>query len=73
MRCSPSQLPITKVDELVKSICLAWAADKLDPNHAATSYQQQVLNTVASGVPEIQAIQQWINYVAGLKTPVSSR
>ncbi|ABA24973.1 conserved hypothetical protein (plasmid) [Trichormus variabilis ATCC 29413] len=70
---APSQLPIIKVDELVKTICLAWAADKLDPNHATASYQQQVLNTVVSGTPEIQAIQGWMNYVAGLRTPVSSR
>ncbi|YAF99296.1 MAG: hypothetical protein AB3A66_28045 (plasmid) [Nodularia sp. CChRGM 3473] len=69
----PSQLPVAKVDELVKSMCLAWAADKVDSNHAEASYQQQVLSSLASGVPESQAIQEWMNYVAGLRTPVSSR
>lgn len=70
---APSQLPVNKVDELVKSICLAWASDKDDPYRAETSYQQQVLGAVASGIPEIQAIQAWMNYVAGLITPTSSR
>ncbi|WP_414756679.1 hypothetical protein [Anabaena sp. CCY 9910] len=28
---APSQLPQSKVDELVKTMCLAWAADKADP------------------------------------------
>ncbi|UKP00997.1 hypothetical protein [Nostoc sp. UHCC 0870] len=69
----PSQLPASKVDQLVKTICLAWAADKADPYRAETSYEQQVLGAVASGTDEIQAIEGWMNYVAGLITPVSSR
>ncbi|MBD2491961.1 hypothetical protein [Aulosira sp. FACHB-615] len=70
---APSQLPVAVVDRLVRDICLAWAADKVDSNHAAASYQQQVLGAIASGTTEIEAIQQWMNYVAGLVTPVASR
>ncbi|MBD2468833.1 hypothetical protein [Nostoc sp. FACHB-145] len=70
---APSQLPVAQVDKLVRDICLAWAADKVDSNHATSSYQQQVLGAVANGTPEIQAIQAWMNYVAGLAVPVVSR
>ncbi|MBD2496739.1 hypothetical protein [Nostoc sp. FACHB-280] len=70
---APSQLPVAVVDRLVRDICLAWAADKVNSDHASSSYQQQVLGAIASGTPEIEAIQQWMNYVAGLVTPVASR
>lgn len=70
---APSQLPVSVVDKLVRDICLAWASDKVDSNHATSSYQQQVLGAIANGTPEIQAIQAWMNYVAGLATPVGSR
>ncbi|MCC5640264.1 hypothetical protein LC593_31415 [Nostoc sp. CHAB 5844] len=63
----PSQLSVSVVDRLVRDICLAWASDKLDSNHAEASYQQQVLGAIASGTPEIQAIQAWMNYVLGQK------
>jgi hypothetical protein len=67
----PSQLEKSKVDELVKTMCMAWAADKVEhPNHAASSYQQQVVNAV--GMDEIAAIQGWINYVLGQRVTVSS-
>jgi len=66
----PSQLPQVKVDELVKSICLAWASDKADPYRAESSYQQQVLG--ASGVDEITAIQAWMNYVQEQLVAVSA-
>ncbi|BBD63338.1 hypothetical protein NIES2109_61880 (plasmid) [Nostoc sp. HK-01] len=79
---APNQLPVAQVDRLVRDICLSWAADKIDPNHAASSYQQQVLSAfvedfaraasptgegIASGTTEIQAIQAWMNYVLGQK------
>ncbi|MCF2152234.1 hypothetical protein IQ276_038785 [Desmonostoc muscorum LEGE 12446] len=70
---APSQLSVAMVDKLVRDICLAWASDKVDSNHAATSYQQQVLRAIATGTDKIQAIQAWMNYVAGLATPVGSR
>ena len=67
----PSQLEKSKVDELVKTMCMAWAADKIEhPNHAASSYQQQVVNAV--GMDEIAAIQGWMNYVLGQRVTVSS-
>ncbi|MBD2457721.1 hypothetical protein H6G80_27075 [Nostoc sp. FACHB-87] len=70
---APSQLPVAVVDRLVRDICLSWASDKVDSNHAANSYQQQVIGAITAGTPEIEAIQQWMNYVAGLVTPVASR
>jgi hypothetical protein len=70
----PSQLPINKVDELVKTMCLAWAADKLEnPNHVQSSYTEQVLGTKANGTDETAAIRAWMNYVVGQRTVVSSR
>ncbi|MDZ8190032.1 MAG: hypothetical protein RMX96_35005 [Nostoc sp. ChiSLP02] len=70
---APSELPVSVVDKLVRDICLAWAADKVDPNHAASSYQQQVLDAIATGVDEVTAIQTWMNYLVGQRTAVSSR
>jgi len=68
----PSELPVSVVDKLVRDICLAWAADKVDSNHATSSYQQQVLGAIAADTPEIQAIQAWMNYVMGQRATVSS-
>ncbi|BAY41944.1 hypothetical protein NIES2111_63400 (plasmid) [Nostoc sp. NIES-2111] len=70
---APSQLPQSKVDELVKTMCLAWAADKADPYRGETTYQQQVLGAIASGTPEIQAIQAWMNNVLGQRAALVSR
>lgn len=68
----PSQLPVNKVDQLVKTICLAWAADKADPYRVESSYQIKVLGAVASGTPEIQAIEGWMKYVQGQRVAVSA-
>ncbi|MBD2255317.1 hypothetical protein, partial [Nostoc parmelioides] len=55
---SPSQLPISKIDSLVKTMCLGWAADKVDnSNQAEDSYQQQVVDVVATGDDELTAIK----------------
>ncbi|MBD2255125.1 hypothetical protein [Nostoc parmelioides] len=77
---APSQLPQSKVDELVKTMCLAWVADKADPYHAESSYQQQVLGAftkcaegIASGTDEVTAIRAWMNYFVGQRAPVASR
>lgn len=70
---APSELHVSVVDKLVRDICLAWAADKIDPNYAASSYQQQVLGAVANGMDEVRAIQAWMNYVVGQRATVSSR
>ncbi|WP_256874470.1 ERF family protein [Nostoc sp. C057] len=60
----PSQLEPRIVGELVKTICLTWAADKFDhSNHAANSYQKHVADAVASGADEVVAIRDWVNYV----------
>jgi hypothetical protein len=70
----PSQLPSIKVDELVKTICLSWAADKVEhPDHAASSYQNQVLSVIATGTDELTAIQAWMNYMMRQRVPVSSQ
>ncbi|BAY93765.1 MULTISPECIES: hypothetical protein [unclassified Tolypothrix] len=61
---SPSELHHSKVDELVKTMCIAWASDNFDhPNHAANSYQKHVVNVVADGVDEVQAIKEWMQQV----------
>lgn len=58
---SPSELDYTKIDELVKTMCLAWAGNKFGhPNHAVNSYQKHVLDTVARGVDETTAISVWM-------------
>jgi hypothetical protein len=61
---SPSELHKNKVDELVKTMCIAWAGNKFDhPNHAANSYQKYVVNAVGDGVDEVQAIKEWMQLV----------
>jgi hypothetical protein len=70
----PSQLPSVKVDELVKIICLSWAADKVEhPDLAASSYQNQVIGAIATGTDELTAIQAWMNYIMRQRVPVSSQ
>ncbi|WP_072032453.1 hypothetical protein [Fischerella sp. PCC 9605] len=57
----PSQLDASSVDELVQTMCLAWATDKFDnPNTAASSYQQYVVDAVAGGKEEVAAIRAWM-------------
>ncbi|MBW4565943.1 MAG: hypothetical protein KME32_33660 [Mojavia pulchra JT2-VF2] len=66
---SPSQLHISKVNELVKTMCLAWAADKADhPNHAESSYQKHVVEAVAQGADELAAISAWMEQLQGAKS-----
>ncbi|MCC5654740.1 ERF family protein [Nostoc sp. XA013] len=58
---SPSELDSVQIDELVKNMCLAWAGDKFGhPNHAANSYHKHVVDAVLRGLPEIEAIQVWM-------------
>ncbi len=60
----PSQLHATVVDELIKTMCLAWAADKCEhPNTAAFSYKTHVVEAVALGVDEVAAIRAWMQNV----------
>jgi hypothetical protein len=67
---APSQLPQASIDELVKTMCLAWADDKVD--HAESSYQEQVHQAIADGVDEVKAIRAWMNYVLGQRVAVNS-
>ncbi|MBN3992378.1 MAG: hypothetical protein HWQ36_18070 [Nostoc sp. NMS2] len=64
----PSLLHITKINELVKTMCLAWAADKCEyPNHAESLYQKQVIDAVANGADELAAINAWMQQVQAAK------
>ncbi|MBW4557910.1 MAG: hypothetical protein KME59_18625 [Trichormus sp. ATA11-4-KO1] len=69
---SPSQLPISKIDNLVKTMCLAWAADKFahlpDAEH---SFQQQVVDVVVNGTDELTAIKTWMQQVQTAKVEES--
>lgn len=60
----PSQLEVSTVNQLVKDMCLAWAAGKFDhPNHAINSYQKHVITVIAQGADELEAIKQWMSHV----------
>jgi hypothetical protein len=65
----PSLLDISQINELIKTMCLAWAAGKCDhPNHAESLYQKQVVDAVASGADELTAISAWMQQVQAVKT-----
>ncbi|BAZ33759.1 hypothetical protein NIES4074_62730 (plasmid) [Cylindrospermum sp. NIES-4074] len=70
---APSQLPQASIDELVKTMCLAWADDKIERRYAEAAYQQQVLAAIASDTDEVQAIRTWMNYVLGQRAAVTAR
>ncbi|MCC5612100.1 ERF family protein [Nostoc sp. CHAB 5834] len=58
---SPSELDSLQIDELVKTMCLAWAGNKFGHlNHAVNSYQKHVVDAVARDVSEMEAIQAWM-------------
>ena len=60
----PNELEENQIDELVKTMCLFWGQDKFEhPNHVANSYQKYVVEAVASGIPEVAAIQTWMQNV----------
>jgi hypothetical protein len=64
----PSLLHISKINELVKTMCLAWAADKCEyPNEAESSYQNQVVDAVASGADELTVINAWMQQLQATK------
>ncbi|MBW4454745.1 MAG: hypothetical protein KME55_19655 [Nostoc indistinguendum CM1-VF10] len=65
----PSLLDISQINELIKTMCLAWAANKCDhPNHAESSYQNQVVDAVAIGTDELTAISAWMQQLQAIKT-----
>jgi hypothetical protein len=60
----PSQLDSHKIDELVKTMCLAWASPlSAHPKYTADSYDKNVARAVVNGESEITAIQNWMNAV----------
>ncbi len=60
----PSQLHVGKVDELIKTMCESWGADKFDhPNTAAFSYKTHVVEAVGNGGDEVAAIKAWMQNV----------
>jgi hypothetical protein len=66
---NPSQLDISKIDSLIKIMCLAWASDKCEsPKDAESSYQKQVIDAVASGADELTAINAWMEQLQAVKT-----
>ncbi|QFS51086.1 hypothetical protein [Nostoc sphaeroides] len=65
---NPSQLDISKIDSLVKTMCLAWASDKCEyPKDAESSYQNIVVDAVASGADELTAIRAWMQQLQTAK------
>jgi hypothetical protein len=65
----PSSLDISQINELIKTMCLAWAAGKCEhPNHAESSYQHLVVDAVVSGADELTAISAWMQQVRAVKT-----
>ncbi|MHC5596055.1 MAG: hypothetical protein ACYTXC_08885 [Nostoc sp.] len=64
----PSLLHISKINELVKTMCLAWAADKCEyPNHAESLYQKQVVDAVGNSADELAAINAWMQQLQSAK------
>ena len=64
----PSLLDISQINELIKTMCLAWAAGKCEyPNHAESSYQKQVVDAVVNGADELTAIRTWMRQVQAAK------
>ncbi|MEH1780867.1 MAG: hypothetical protein V7L26_17490 [Nostoc sp.] len=60
----PSQLEQSLIDELIKTMCLAWASDKIDhPAHAQNSYVKHVTGVVAQGYQELEAIKKWMQHI----------
>jgi hypothetical protein len=65
----PSSLDILQINELIKTMCLAWASDKCEyPNEAESLYQKQVVDAVASGADELTAINGWMQQLQAVKT-----
>ncbi len=64
----PSLLDIHQINELIKTMCLAWAAGKCEyPNHAESSYQKHVVDAVGLGADELTAINRWMQQLQTAK------
>ena len=65
----PSLLDISQINELVKTMCLAWAADKCEyPNLAESLYHKLVVDAVINGADELTAINTWMQQLQIAKT-----
>ncbi|MCC5669015.1 hypothetical protein LC653_35455 [Nostoc sp. CHAB 5784] len=65
----PSLLDINQINELIKTMCLAWAAGKCEyPNEAESLYQNLVVDAVANGADELTAINAWMQQLQAVKT-----
>lgn len=64
----PSSLDILQINELIKTMCLAWASDKCEyPNEAESLYQKQVVDAVGNGADELTAINAWMQQLQTAK------
>ena len=64
----PSQLDNRKVDELVKTMCLTWAAPlSVHPSYTDNSYNKNVVRAVIEGCSEVEAIKDWMDQVQQLR------
>jgi hypothetical protein len=64
----PSSLDILQINELIKTMCLAWASDKCEyPNEAESLYQKQVVDAVGNGADELTAINGWMQQLQTAK------
>jgi hypothetical protein len=64
----PSSLDILQINELIKTMCLAWASDKCEyPNEAESLYQKQVVDAVGNGADELTAINGWMQQLKTAK------
>jgi hypothetical protein len=65
----PSSLDTLQINELIKTMCLAWASDKCEyPNEAESLYQKQVVDAVGNGADELTAINGWMQQLQAVKT-----
>ncbi|MBD6620815.1 hypothetical protein FNW02_34955 [Komarekiella sp. 'clone 1'] len=70
----PNLLHISKIDELVKNMCLAWASDKCEhPSHAESLYQNQVVDAVANGADELTTVKAWMQQLQAQKSSINSQ
>lgn len=63
----PKQLNDSQCGQLVKFLCLTWAASRYqNPYHANNSYEKRVLGAINEGKSEIDAIKEWMQYADSL-------
>lgn len=63
----PSQLNKSQCDNLVKFLCLTWAASRYqNPYHANNSYEKRVLGAINEGKSEVDSIKEWMQYADSL-------